>query len=205
MVLVIGFLAQIFFSARTILQWIMSEKAKKVVSPTIFWQLSLAGSYLLFFYGWFRDDFAIILGQLIAYYIYIWNLDIKEHWKPLPRPIRYLLILTPVIAIIYMLLHPQAFNTQFFQNKDISTGLLIFGALGQIIFTLRFVYQWLYSSRKHESILPLGFWLISLTGSAIIVSYALIRRDPVLILGQSTGIIAYSRNVWLASYNKNKT
>ena len=48
MIYVVGFLAQLFFSARILLQWILSERAKKVISPTIFWQLSLVGSYLLF-------------------------------------------------------------------------------------------------------------------------------------------------------------
>ena len=74
---VVGFLAQVFFSARILLQWILSERAKRVVSPSIFWILSLAGSYLLFIYGWMRDDFAIVLGQVISYYIYIWNLSAK--------------------------------------------------------------------------------------------------------------------------------
>ena len=77
MIYVIGFLAQVFFSARILLQWILSERAKKVISPAIFWQLSIVGSYLLFVYGWLRDDFAIILGQIISYYIYIWNLGQK--------------------------------------------------------------------------------------------------------------------------------
>ena len=67
MIYVIGFLAQVFFSARILLQWILSERAKKVISPAIFWQLSIVGSYLLFVYGWLRDDFAIILGQIILY------------------------------------------------------------------------------------------------------------------------------------------
>ena len=71
MIYVIGFLAQVFFSARILLQWFLSERAKKVISPAIFWQLSIVGAYLLFVYGWLRDDFAIILGQIISYYIYI--------------------------------------------------------------------------------------------------------------------------------------
>ena len=81
MIYVIGFLAQVFFSARILLQWILSERAKRVISPTIFWQLSILGSYLLFLYGWMRHDFAIILGQLISYYIYIWNLEMKKSLK----------------------------------------------------------------------------------------------------------------------------
>ena len=198
MIYVIGFLAQVFFSARILLQWILSERAKKVISPAIFWQLSIVGSYLLFVYGSLRDDFAIILGQIISYYIYIWNLDKKHQWKKLPFIIRTLLLLTPVAAILYMLKDESAFVDQFFRNEKIPLWLLIYGSMGQIIFTLRFVYQWIYSKRKDESLLPIGFWVISLLGSLIIVSYAIYRRDPVLILGQSTGLIAYSRNIYLS-------
>ena len=198
MIYVIGFLAQVFFSARILLQWILSERAKKVISPAIFWQLSIVGSYLLFVYGWLRDDFAIILGQIISYYIYIWNLDKKHQWKKLPFVIRTLLLLTPVAAILYMLKDASAFVDQFFRNEKIPLWLLIYGSMGQIIFTLRFVYQWIYSKRKDESLLPIGFWVISLFGSLIIVSYAIYRRDPVLILGQSTGLFAYSRNIYLS-------
>lgn len=197
MIYIIGFLAQICFSGRLLFQWILSERAKRVVSPSIFWLLSLLGSYLLFFYGWLRDDFAIILGQLISYYIYIWNLDIKNDWQKIPRPIRYVLIATPFLAIGYMFTESRAFISQFFQNEKVPLWLLVYGSLGQIVFTLRFVYQWIYSRKRHESMLPLGFWLISLSGSAIIVSYAIVRHDPVLILGQSTGLVVYLRNIWI--------
>lgn len=198
MIYVIGFLAQVFFSARILLQWFLSERAKKVISPAIFWQLSIVGAYLLFVYGWLRDDFAIILGQIISYYIYIWNLDKKHQWKKLPVIIRTLLLLTPVVAILYMLKDVGIFVDQFFRNEKIPLWLLVYGSMGQIIFTLRFVYQWIYSKRKDESLLPIGFWVISLFGSLIIVSYAIYRSDPVLILGQSTGLIAYSRNIYLS-------
>ena len=70
----IGFTAQLLFSARILYQWIVSEKAKKVLSPPAFWILSILASYLLFIYGVIRDDFAIILGQFIAYYTSQWNL-----------------------------------------------------------------------------------------------------------------------------------
>lgn len=198
MIYVIGFLAQVFFSARILLQWILSERAKKVISPAIFWQLSILGAYLLFVYGWLRDDFAIIFGQIISYYIYIWNLNKKHQWKWLPLLLRAVLLLTPVAAIVYMLEDVGSFVDQFFRNEKIPLWLLIYGSMGQIIFTLRFVYQWIYSKRKDESLLPIGFWIISLFGSLIIVSYAIYRRDPVLILGQSTGLLAYGRNIYLS-------
>ncbi|MDD4008677.1 MAG: lipid-A-disaccharide synthase N-terminal domain-containing protein, partial [Fermentimonas sp.] len=67
----VGFLAQIFFSARILYQWFASEKAGKVLSPPAFWVFSILGSFLLFIYGVLRSDFAIILGQFISYYIYL--------------------------------------------------------------------------------------------------------------------------------------
>ena len=80
-VLSIGFLAQLFFSARILVQWFLSEKAGKVLSPSIFWIFSLMGAYLLCIYGWLRNDFAIILGQFMSYYVYLWNLKEKGIWK----------------------------------------------------------------------------------------------------------------------------
>lgn len=202
MIYIIGFLAQICFSARLLFQWIMSEKAKQVVSPAIFWLLSLIGAYLLFFYGWLRDDFAIIFGQLISYYIYIWNLNIKGNWKKFPLLFRYLLFLTPFAAIGYAFFESGNFWQQFFRNEEIPLWLLVYGSTGQAIFTLRFIYQWIYSQKRHESMLPAGFWIISLAGSLVIVSYAIVRHDPVLILGQSTGLLAYSRNLWILHRSK---
>lgn len=201
LILSIGFLAQAFFSARILFQWILSEKAKRVVSPAIFWILSIAGSYLLCLYGWFRHDFSILLGQFISYYIYLWNLNEKGIWRRVPRVFKALLLLTPLIAGAWMLQDAEAFVRNFLQNDKIPLWLLVFGSMGQIIFTLRFVYQWAYSFHYKESLLPAGFWVISLVGSLAIVIYGVFRHDPVLILGQSVGFVAYSRNLVIGHRN----
>lgn len=193
---VIGFIAQGLFSIRVLIQWMMSEKAKKVVSPTVYWQISLFASFLFSIYGWLRGDFAIILGQIFSYYIYIWNLNSKHHWKRLHPIARYIILFTPVVALIYVLYNGDSSSTRLFGNIPI--GLLLFGSAGQIIFTFRFIYQWWYSRSRDESLLPVGFWVLSLIGSAITIVYGIYRRDPVLIIGQSAGFIAYSRNLWLA-------
>ncbi|MDE6200067.1 MAG: lipid-A-disaccharide synthase N-terminal domain-containing protein [Muribaculaceae bacterium] len=197
MVFVIGFLAQALFSARVLVQWIMSERARRVLSPTIFWVLSLLASCMLCFYGWLRDDFAIVMGQVIAYYIYIWNLSIKGVWHKVPALLRAVIVLLPLALIIPVAHDAHAAVDRFFGNDDIPLWMVIYGSAGQVIFTFRFIYQWLYSRRRGESELPGGFWIISLTGSLIIVSYAIFRHDPVLILGQSVGLIAYTRNLML--------
>ncbi len=200
MIYVIGLLAQLFFGARTVFQWILSERAKKVLSPSIYWILSILGAYLFFIYGWLREDFAIIFGQIISYYIYIWNLKIKGVWQKVFIPVRVLLIITPVVAVILAAENAEQFITTFLRNDNIPLWLVIFGSIGQVLFTFRFIYQIIYSARRKESILPLGFWAISLTGSSLIIAYAILRMDPVLILGQSAGFIAYIRNI--AIYHK---
>lgn len=195
LILMLGFTAQLLFSARILIQWIMSERAKKVVSPTIFWALSIVASYMLFMYGWLRNDFAIMLGQVISYYIYIWNLYEKHAWKNLPALLRLLLLLTPVAGVIYILSDWELFVSKYFRNSDIPLLLVIYGSLGQVIFTLRFIYQYFYSRKHKASLLPRGFWLISIIGSAIIVSYGIYRTDLVIILGQSFGFVSYFRNL----------
>lgn len=198
----IGLLAQLFFSARVLYQWIVTEKAKKVLSPPAFWILSILGSFLLFVYGALRNDFAIILGQFLSYYVYLWNLNLQGIWKRIIGVVKVVLLLTPLAAIAYMLRDLSAFDLTFFHNKDIPLWLLIFGSTGQIIFSLRFIYQWVYSLYHRESVLPLGFWVLSLIGSSIIIIYAIFRLDPILLLGQSFGFVAYIRNIMIGNRSK---
>ena len=199
---IIGFLAQGFFSARILVQWIMSERARKVLSPSVFWILSIIGSYLLCLYGVLRHDFAIVLGQFISYYVYLWNLKAKGIWSQLHLLLKILLAATPMAALAMAATHADVFFDSFFRNADVPMWLLIFGSAGQIIFTLRFIYQYWYSSRRGESELPPFFWILSLIGSLSIVTYGIIRRDPVLIIGQSFGLVAYIRNLMIGARKK---
>lgn len=194
----VGFLAQLLFSARLLVQWIASERAKRVLSPVIFWQLSMLASFLLCLYGWLRNDFAIIAGQLVSYYIYIWNLQAKGAWRKLVPALQVIFLCMPAAAVLWGAVNWRETVPHLFVQEHIPLWLIAFGTLGQFTFTLRFVYQWWYSHRLGESVLPLNFWVISLCGSVMIIAYALIRRDPVLILGQSTGVLVYGRNIYLS-------
>jgi lipid-A-disaccharide synthase-like uncharacterized protein len=70
------------------------------------------------------------------------------------------------------------------------------GFVAQILFTGRFLVQWLATEKKKESVIPLSFWYLSLTGGSLLLIYAIYRKDPVFILGQSTGVIVYLRNLY---------
>ncbi|MCF0172539.1 MAG: lipid-A-disaccharide synthase N-terminal domain-containing protein [Bacteroidales bacterium] len=198
----LGLLAQGLFSARMIVQWLISEKKRQATSPTIFWVLSITASYIFFIYGWLRSDFAIMFGQIISYYIYMWNLKTKGVWSSRSiKPVAALLLLTPIAGVVYMGFHAEEVASRLFHTECIPMWLVVYGSLGQVIFTLRFVYQFIYSHKKGESVLPKGFWIISLVGTVAICSYGIIRHDWVLCLGQSVGFITYSRNLYLICKN----
>lgn len=83
-------------------------------------------------------------------------------------------------------------------TSQLETGELLwilFGLVGQIMFTGRFVVQWIASERAKKSVVTRSFWLFSIMGSSILSVYAIYRRDPVFILGQLPGIFIYFRNL----------
>ncbi|MCR8724319.1 lipid-A-disaccharide synthase N-terminal domain-containing protein [Frigidibacter sp. ROC022] len=71
------------------------------------------------------------------------------------------------------------------------------GLFGQLLFMGRFLVQWIASERARKSVVPVLFWYFSIGGGVILFAYALYRRDPVFILGQSMGLFIYARNLWL--------
>ena len=81
---------------------------------------------------------------------------------------------------------------------------LIIGFTGQALFASRFIVQWVYSERKGESSIPLIFWYLSIFGGIGLLIYAIFRKDPVIITGQSFGIFIYLRNLILIYKKKNE-
>lgn len=197
LIFALGFFAQIMFFARTIVQWFKSEKAGKVLSPVLFWQISLFASILMLVYGILRKDFAIILGQFFTFFIYIRNLQLQNEWKKIPGYFRIVVVIMPFVCITWMILSGNHSLKYILNNEDISRWLLYFGITAQIVFTFRFVYQWIVAEKNRESKLPLGFWFISIIGATMTIVYAVFRRDPVLLLGNLGGLMMYMRNLIL--------
>jgi lipid-A-disaccharide synthase-like uncharacterized protein len=79
---------------------------------------------------------------------------------------------------------------------DIPAVWLAVGFLGQALFSTRFILQWIASEREKRSVVPVAFWWFSLLGGITLLTYAIHRRDPVFILGQSAGLIVYLRNLY---------
>lgn len=81
--------------------------------------------------------------------------------------------------------------------NNIEVFWLILGFSGQFFFFLRFFIQWIVSEKRKESTVPISFWYMSIAGGIILFLYALHRKDPVFILGQSMGVFIYARNLYL--------
>jgi lipid-A-disaccharide synthase-like uncharacterized protein len=79
------------------------------------------------------------------------------------------------------------------------TFWLTIGFLGQALFTARFLVQWAASEKQRDSVVPVAFWWLSLLGGTALLSYAIARRDPVIIAGQAMGLVVYARNLMLVA------
>jgi lipid-A-disaccharide synthase-like uncharacterized protein len=197
LIFALGFAAQTLFAARMIVQWIQSERAGRVISPTLFWQTSLVASFLLMLYGILRGDVVIFAGQLISYGIYIRNLQLKNAWRQIPLIFRALAFAMPVLLGLWLMLVGHDYRTLLLTQSDFSHPLMIAGAIGQGLSSFRFIYQWYVSEKARASVFPLGFWGISLAGAWLVLAYAVYRFDPVLLLAQVLGVVIYTRNIML--------
>lgn len=74
---------------------------------------------------------------------------------------------------------------------------IILGFVAQMLFTARFMVQWIVSEKKRRSVIPVIFWYFSLGGGILLLIYAIKRKDPVFIVGQGSGIVVYARNLVL--------
>ena len=81
---------------------------------------------------------------------------------------------------------------------------IVIGFLGQALFSARFIVQWLASERARRSLIPMAFWYFSLSGGAVLLSYAIHKRDPVFVVGQAAGLFVYLRNLYLIRTGRQK-
>lgn len=196
-IIYVGLVAQLCFAIRQISQWYASEKARSIQSPVAFWTFSLLGSIFFFVYGILREDFAIVIGQFFNFYIYCRNLHFKGSWKKYPFLIRVTILSIPILMLAFVHIYkPDMFYT-IFDNKAISGPWLFLGVLGYLLFVVRFIYQWYVSEKANFSQLPVGFFVLSIVGSSMIISYGVYRKDLILIFGYLGGMVVYVRNLMI--------
>lgn len=191
---VAGWTANAFFFSRFLYQWILSERAKRSVTPPAFWWMSLAGSLLLACYLIDTGEPVLLAGVAINAAIYTRNLWAMRQtsFRPLaPLPMALLALLA--VAIL--------FATGFARTREgwtDSTTWLLVSLCGQTFWSSRFVLQWSATERHGHSHFPRSFWWFSIAGNALLLAYAIHRRDPILIAGYLPGPITQVRNLVLS-------
>ena len=74
---------------------------------------------------------------------------------------------------------------------------LLVGLLGQALFASRFILQWFKSEIEGRSVIPVAFWYCSIGGGIVTLAYTIHLQSVPLSVGQASGLIVYSRNLWL--------
>ena len=101
------------------------------------------------------------------------------------------------------LAHAAAQLSQWWVSTPVSEkSWLAVGFAAQLMFSMRFIVQWIASERARRSIVPETFWYFSLVGGAMLFAYAIYRLDPVFMLGQGMGLVIYSRNIYFIRANR---
>lgn len=203
-VYLLGLMGMSIYGVRIVVQWYISEKSRKIESPGIYWIMSSIGAVILYIYGWLRKDFSIIFGESLSYYIYMWNISVMGLYKKVPKIVIVIQALFPIVIIALIAQDMPTFVSTFLKNDAVPPDLLTFGIMGQFIYEVRSVYQLIYSMKKKESVLPLGYWLMAVVGSLMIIAYGIIRHDWVLVAGQFALVFSI-RNIMLYFISKRES
>ena len=94
------------------------------------------------------------------------------------------------------------FYNMFKFESNLEFWWVAIGFFGQLLFTMRFMVQWIASERAKRSVIPVAFWFFSIGGGITLLAYAIYRQDPVFSLGQALGLFIYARNLWMIRRDK---
>lgn len=184
-----------FYFARFGIQWFQSERAKRSVTPRIFWVLSLVGVGFglggTLLQAQTNDDLWILVPSfMINAAVYARNLFIDDKGGLGPVPAATLGLVAAAGLILLNL-------DRIVPDVDGALLFLAIGAIGQAIYASRFVLQWYLSEKRGLSHFPIAFWWLSLVGAVLNLAYTIWLGKPEFIAGYIIGWIVPARNIWL--------
>ena len=203
----LGYLGACLFYGRFYLQWIISERQGKSVVPVAFWYMSGAGSVLLLLYGVFYLNSPVgALSHCFNSVIYARNL--VHIWRAKgalsPRQSRLfhgavgLLVLFGVSLVFLTVLREYQSTRETALQEQARTWLWIgVGVMGQGLFAMRFLVQWVVTEIRRQSVIPTIFWYLSVAASLLLISSHIQRHEWLYAVGISTTLLVYARNIYL--------
>ncbi len=191
---VLGFMGQACFFSRFLVQWALSERAGRSLTPRIFWWLSLSGAALLIVYTLQRQEHVLLVGYSINGSIYCRNLWLQRRGGSAAKSRGFLVVLAVAAAIALL----GAAILKLRDDVEASAAWVACAVVGQGFWSSRFVVQWWASERSGRSHFPTVFWWLSLAGNVLLLAYSLHQRDAVLIAGYAPGPLVQVRNLMLS-------
>ncbi|HMS17010.1 MAG TPA: lipid-A-disaccharide synthase N-terminal domain-containing protein [Planctomycetota bacterium] len=189
----VGWLGQGFYFSRFLIQWYLSERARRIVVPESFWWFSIAGAVMSGVYAFYRAELVFLISPIINLFLHVRNIMLLRSRQPLSRQ-----SLVPILLGVLSLAAVALLFWEHLEPAHHPVGWLVVGVVGQILWTSRFPLQWYASEKTRHVTLGIGFFWISFFGSALLLSFAIHTRTPVFIAGNLLGPILYGRNLILA-------
>lgn len=190
---VVGWTGSGLFFLRSLLQWLVSERAGRSVVPVSFWKLSVCGAVCITFYTAASGELVLALGAAVNGVIYLRNLALLR--RPSHGRLDARSAAASAIGVGVMLAalgYAKAVATE--KSSHLWVAVLV---VGQALWSSRFALQWWYAERRVIQHLPRAFWWVSLAGNTLLLGYCLHLGDPVLIAGFALGPISQVRNLVL--------
>jgi lipid-A-disaccharide synthase-like uncharacterized protein len=191
---VLGWTGNACFFSRFFVQWALSERAKTSVAPRVFWWLSLVGSLAIGSYSVHREQYILLVGNVLNGMIYARNLRIGATGGK-----RRLAVLPASVLAASAIVGLSVAASQTMRTGSDTTLLWVSVAMtGQALWSSRFVVQWWFTERSGDSHFPRVFWWISLAGNILLLAYALQLADAIYVAGFLPGPIVQLRNLMLS-------
>lgn len=192
---ILGWVGNACFFSRFLVQWALSERARRSLTPAVFWWLSLVGSATLGCYSASEGKYVLLVGYALNGTIYVRNLWMQRRsgTRTLTPGVAALVALVAIGSLIGAGLYSLR------TDPEASGMWLLCAGIGQALWSARFVVQWWHSEREGESHFPRSFWWLSLAGNALLLAYALHLGDPIFIAGFIPGPLVQVRNLMLGT------
>lgn len=192
----IGWAGSAFFAARFLVQWVLSERAGRSVTPPSFWWLSLVGCVCMSTYVAWRGDPFLLAGYLLNGAVYVRNLFLLERREHAERMKPALLALLAILGLGALVTLVGARMREGLGSAPLWIAVVV---VGEFAHTARFFVQWLHSERRGISHFPRSFWYLGLVGNLMLLAYAIHLSDAVLIANFVPAPLIQVRNLMLAS------
>jgi len=190
----LGWFSTVCVFSRFVLQWILSERARRSVAPDLFWWISLVGAASFAAYCSHTKQYVLLIGTIINGLIYARNILLARRGRRvsgIDMRVGSVLAITAIVSLSFAGLATM--------RSDPAASLMwvACAAVGQAIWSSRFVVQWWFAERSGFSHFPPAFWWTSLFGNLALLSYALHLRDPIYIASFLFGPVVQIRNITL--------